>query len=62
MKIEIGKKYTVCVPHIAGVCDTCSTYDVQDEETRKSVQAYADSDRATVIEGGIEDINQHKEE
>jgi hypothetical protein len=50
MKVEIGKCYEICNPHIAGVVKTCFMIDVKNEQDIMRVKAYIDSRRSEVRE------------
>ena len=50
MKVEIGKSYEICNPHISGFVKTCFLIEVKNDEDIRRVQVYIDRPRSEVLE------------
>ena len=50
MKVEIGKTYEICNPHISGVVKSCFMIEVNNEEDIRRVKVYLNSPRSEVRE------------
>ena len=46
--VKIGEKYTICVPYIAGIYDTCHVIEVKTQDDIDRVKGYIKSRRHKV--------------